>query len=277
MGGGAMRAAAKVAGITVGNGSLRGFTSSEHHPFFSATRSAISSRASLAEDVKPAASLSLGGVQPPSPEIEDWVFAVGEEEAILGESSTTQRVVVGGAPTHQEAKAATSELAVALQNLQAEKKPSENSVSPAVPAHAIKAFTFLHESTAAQNVVASIASDPNVWNAVLHNQELQKFVQSQKQSLGRSTVDQSSESDYAESEAEDSPLMDIVQKVKVNVVDMMSSLSDYFKDFFGPQGKATSLLFARVNGSTATADAVMEASFMGLAVMAIMVILLNRA
>ncbi|KAL7087807.1 hypothetical protein ACP275_13G090900 [Erythranthe tilingii] len=277
MGGGAMRAAAKVAGITVGNGGLRGFTSSEHHPFFSATRSAISSRGALAEDVKPAASLSLGGVQPPSPEIEDWVFAGGEEEAILGESATTQRVVVVGAPTHQEAKAATSELAVALQNLQAEKKTSENAVSPSVPAHAIKAFTFLHESTAAQNVVASIASDPNVWNAVLHNQELQKFVQSQRQSLGRSTMDQSSESDYAESEAEDSALMDIVQKVKVNVVDMMSSLSDYFKDFFGPQGKASSLLFARVNGSTATAEAVMEASFMGLAVMAIMVILLNRA
>ncbi|KAI3457024.1 hypothetical protein Pfo_013687 [Paulownia fortunei] len=310
MGGGAMRAAVKVAGITVANGGLRGITS-EHYPVFCASRKAASSYSAAATvgDVKLVASQSQAGVQRTTSEIEDWVFAGGEEEAILSDADPMQRVVFGGAPTLQEAKEATSELTVALEkaylsspdsvgyegSLVADHDPSlsisgsqviennacvtsEIAVAPAVPTHAMKAFRFLHESSVAQNVVASIACDPNVWNAVLHNQELQEFLQSERTCLACSNMNQSSAksidvaSDHAESQP-DSGFMDIVQKVKITVVDMMSSLSDYFQIFFGGQG--ANRLYANSDGS-ASADTVMEASFVGLAVMAIMVILLKR-
>ncbi|KAG8386182.1 hypothetical protein BUALT_Bualt03G0127000 [Buddleja alternifolia] len=319
MGGGAMRAAAKVAGITVANGGLRGITS-ENYPVFSTARLAASARpaaaSATAEDVKLVASQSGTGVQRSCSEMDDWVFAGGEEEAMVIAADAMPRVVFGGAPSLQEAREATSELTLALekaylssplsvgyegqfvadndstlsisssQAIVNKAVTSEIAVAPAVPARAVTAFRFLHESSVAQNVVASIACDPNVWNAVLQNQELQEFLQSQKTCLkdlveDSDHLDQSStktinrSADYAEFDP-DSGYADVVQKIKITVVDIMSSLSDYFQNFFGglefDRVSSTSNGTARLSG-----DTVMEASFMGLAVMAIMVIVLNRA
>ncbi|KAI3466189.1 hypothetical protein Pfo_022852 [Paulownia fortunei] len=229
------------------------------------------------------------------------------------------RAVFGGVPTLQEAKEATSELTAVLEKAYLSSPNSigyegsvvadhdsslslsnkqvvetkacvtseEVAIAPAVPAPAIMAFKFLHESSMAQKVVASIACDPNVWNAVLHNQELQEFLQSQRacscsdknlnvelvadsdlldQSSAKS-VDNSSE--LPESEPVNG-FMDIFQKIKSTVVDMMSRLSDYFQNFFGGKG-------AFDGTARFSPDTFMEASFMGLAVMAILVILLKRA
>lgn len=69
--------------------------------------------------------------------------------------------------------------------------------------------------------------------------------------------------------------MDFVQKIKSTVVDMMSSLSGFFQSFFGGQGLGK--VFVNPDGTAkVSAENVMEASFMGLAVMAIMVILMKR-
>ncbi|KAL0399312.1 UNVERIFIED_CONTAM: hypothetical protein Sradi_2274500 [Sesamum radiatum] len=307
MGGGPMRVAGKVAGITVGNGGLRGITL-EHYPVFCATLRAASSRpeTSMPEDVKLLASPSQAGVQMTSPEMDDWVFAAGEAEPVVSVVDQMPRVVFGGRPTLQEAKEATSDLTAALEKVYLssprsagsevsfaeshypclsvsssqliENKASERAVPPAVPAHAIKAFQFLYESSAAQDVVASIACDQNVWNAVLRNQELQEFLQSQRAGLAYSNMNQSSAKtmDVAYEHADSQPdngFIDVVQKVKTTVVDMISSLSDYFHNFFAGQGD--SRIFAHSSG-TGSAETVMGASFMGLAVMAIMVILMKR-
>ncbi|PIN12905.1 hypothetical protein CDL12_14480 [Handroanthus impetiginosus] len=311
MGGGAMRTAAKVA--TAG---LRGIAI-EHHPGSSAARRAASVRpmATTNDDVKLVTSKFEAGVQRPCLEIDDYVFSGGEEEMLVTPAEPMPKVVFGGSPTLQEAKVATSELASALEEaylLPSDYVGCENSVSnsevfekkacvasdvgvaPALPAPAISAIRFLQKSPVAQNVVASIACDQNVWNAVLQNQELQKFVQSQKKCLEGPDMNLNMELvadsdvlkqsfpkniDDSSSSAEPEPVdgfKNILKKIKSAVVDMMSSLSEYFQNFFG--GKGTKGVFAKSDGTAKlSADSFMEASFMGLAVMAILVILLKRA
>lgn len=116
MGGGAIRAAAKVAGITAATSGLRGLAA-EHYPVSSATRRTASARtaASVAEEVKLVASNSEGGVQRPYLEMDDWVLAGEEEEMVIRAAEAMPRVVFGGVPTLQEAKEATSELTLALE------------------------------------------------------------------------------------------------------------------------------------------------------------------
>lgn len=69
-----------------------------------------------------------------------------------------------------------------------------------------------------------------------------------------------------------SGFVNIFRKMKSSVADMLINLSGYMQNLFGVKGgSVNSDGTARV-----TADAVMQASFMGLAVMAILVILLKR-
>ncbi|KAL7103530.1 hypothetical protein ACP275_08G185400 [Erythranthe tilingii] len=321
MGGGAIRAAAKVAGMTAAGG-LRSI-SAEHFPASVSARRAVSARtaASTPEEVKLVASSNSGvGMQRPCSEMDDWVFAGAEEEQTVATAADPMpRLVFAGVPTIQEAKEATSELSVALEKAYlsppssigyegsiigdgdsslsvSDKQIIENSgsVSNAVPATAIMAFRLLHESPMAKNVVASIACDPNVWNAVRQNQELQGFLQSQGACLLFSD-----ENSYTEL-AEDSEPIDhstpksvdsssenreagptnvftaVFQKIKTSVVDMMSSLSDYFQSFFGGKGE-NGVKLNSDGTANFSAETVMQGSFMGLAIMAILVILLKRA
>ncbi|CAI9754997.1 unnamed protein product [Fraxinus pennsylvanica] len=323
-----MKAAAKVVGFTVGTGGPRGVTAVENYPFsFSARKVAssypVSARVSLEDDVKLKASQTQADVQRPCSELDDWEVAGGEEDLMVSAGETMPRVVFGGPPTLQEAKEATSELTVAIKKAYLSSPQSvghggshtsdhgstllsnsevldtrhttEKSVAAAVPTHAIQAFRFLNNSSAAQTVVASVACDPNVWNAVLQNQELQQFLQSQKTCLAFSDMNldvKESVADYdlrnrSLQECDDRPsdsghsepgngFQDIMQKIKLAVVEMMNSLSGFFQNFF--RGKAANKgsmnddETARLN----SVETVLEASLMGLAIMAIMVILLKR-
>ncbi|XP_073145381.1 uncharacterized protein [Henckelia pumila] len=316
MGGGAMRAAAKLTGVTVAAGGIRGIKA-EHLPMSSAKRGPFSVRAaattiSSGEEMKLVSSQSQNSCS----EIDDWVYAGGEEKVIMGAGEPMPRVVFGGAPTLQEAKEATSELAVTLEkayqsscdsvgygnsvvakhNLGSSLSNSQvecakacglsDIMAPAVTSPAVKAFRLLHESPAAQSVVASIACDPNVWTAVLQNPELQEFLHSQKTCLGLS--DSVTCADHLEnvsaksigdssSDAESEPangFEDFVLKIKVKMADMMSNLSDFFQKIFG--GKGTKI-FANVGGTPGpSTENVIGASFLGLAIMAIVVILFKR-
>ncbi|KAL8510489.1 hypothetical protein ACS0TY_017341 [Phlomoides rotata] len=221
MGGGAIRSAAKVAGMAAATGGLRSFTP-EHLTFSSSARMPSSGR-------PVASNLESGGVQMPCVELDDWVLPFKEEVGIEA-SDPMPRLVFGGPPTLQEAKEATSELSIALENIYelqflcrpyvtAERlalaflSPSKSigygssSVSdqgsslslssvedietkacvtteivgaPSLPAPAIRAFKLLNESSMAKDVVASIASDMNVWTAVLQNKDLQNFLESER-------------------------------------------------------------------------------------------------
>ncbi|KAK6132749.1 hypothetical protein DH2020_033554 [Rehmannia glutinosa] len=281
MGGGTIRAATKVAGIAAATGGLRGIAA-EHFPVSSAARKAASAcpPAATTEDVKLVASKLEAGAQRPCLGIDDWVFAGGEGDEVLTAAEPMPRVVFGGAPSLQEAKEATSELTVALEkaylsspnsvegsvvadndsslslsNKQVVENKACNAIAPAVPAPAIMAFRFLRESSTAQNVVASIASDPNVWNAVLQNTELQDFLQSQRAcSFSDENLNMELVADSDLLDQSSAKIIDDCLSKGVNGVHISSD------------GTARS-----------SADTFMEASFMGLAVMAILVILLKRA
>jgi hypothetical protein len=115
-GGGAMRAAAKVAGIGVVNSGIRGGIScvppSAEQSVRNASRpvSAIISSTPSGGEVAPT-------VQRPSWELDEWEFAGGvEEETVVHSAEPVARVVFGGAPPSlQEAEAATFELKDAFQ------------------------------------------------------------------------------------------------------------------------------------------------------------------
>uniref|UniRef100_A0A5B6YW31 Uncharacterized protein n=1 Tax=Davidia involucrata TaxID=16924 RepID=A0A5B6YW31_DAVIN len=331
-GGGAMRAAAKVAGIGVVNSGLRGVPA--EHPISAAARKAtrpVSAVVSSSEDVKSNVLIASqndkidASVQRPCWEIDDWEFAGGEEDLFMESREQMPRLVFGGAPTLQEAKEATSELKDALEKVYLSSPKStggggsliagqesglsllpnseyletkacvasETTGSHAVPKNALQAFRFLNESPAAQTVVASIASDPNVWHAVLQNEALVEFLQLHKTSASFSDMDPIVNESAADAKFQDlqSPLsfhdsrpsqdfgdgfMGFLQKIKLAVVDMMSSLSDYFQNLFG--GPATEKISADADGSArnTSMDRALGASFMGLAVMVIMVVVLKR-
>ncbi|OIT00357.1 PREDICTED: uncharacterized protein LOC109228889 [Nicotiana attenuata] len=324
MGGGAFRAAAKVAGVTVANSGFRSVTA--EHPVYTAARNvvrpvSVSAITSSSEDVKSGVvhggSVDVSPVQKMS-EFDDWEMTGGEEEMIVKSGEPLPRVVFGGAPSLQEATEATSDLKDALEKVYLSQPASdyggscisgssllpfskacvvsETVVTPSAPKHAIQAFRFLSETPAAQSVVASIACDPNVWTAVLQNPALQEFLESQKTSASFPDSDQkmdesvadtdsfsqsSPRSAFSKSEAEESKsknsftgfLQNVKRTVTQTVIDMMSSLSDYFNNLFGGNK-----VFIEADGSAklGAMEKTLGASFIGLAIMAIMVVVLKR-
>ncbi|XP_057465565.1 uncharacterized protein LOC130755208 [Actinidia eriantha] len=329
-GGGAMRAAAKVAGFGVVNGGRRGF-SAENPVATAAARTATrpaSAAISTSDETRSGVFAVVSqndvvdaGVQRPCWELDDWEFAGADEEMIVQPREPMPRLVFGGAPTLQEAKDATSELKDALGkvylsspnstgcgdsymsdnestlSLLSETKAcvtSETTVA-SVPKNALQAFRLLHESSTAQNVVASIASDPNVWHALLKNEGLVEYLQSQK-SIAPSDLDPvvkesaaktafldhlSQENVAGSHDSEQSAdsgngVRDFLQSIKATVVDMVTSLSDYFQSIFG--GPSAGKASADTDGSAGATfvDKAVGASFMGLVVMVIMVVVLKR-
>ncbi|KAI3509942.1 hypothetical protein L1887_25467 [Cichorium endivia] len=303
MGGGvAMRAAAKAATMGVFNGGLRGGES-----IVSAARQASRSVASVvssSDDVKLAIANNDGkansSVEKP---YDDWEFAGVEDELFMDAREPMPRLVFGGAPTIQEAKQATSDLNDALEKTylssnatngqllsalsdseDADTKTclvSESSVSK----HAIQAFKLLNESPAAQNVVASIACDPNVWTAVLKNEALMDFLETHQTSVlfpefdlngkGGSIDENSKESESGKGFMD--YIDDIKQKITVTVVDMMNSLSDTFQTLFGGAQKGEISVNPDGTAGISMEKSAIGATLMGLAIMVITVVVLKRA
>lgn len=213
-GGGAFRAAAKLAGATVANS---GFSSvAAEHPVYAAARNvarpvSVSGISSTSQDVKSgvvtsshSVSSDVSHVRKMVSDFDDWEMAGGEEEMMVNPGQPLPRLVFGGAPSLQEATEATSDLKDALEMVYlsgpaneyggsclsgSSSTPfskacvvTETVITKSVPKHAMQAFRFLKENPAVQNVVASITCDQNVWNAVLENPALQDFLESQKTS-----------------------------------------------------------------------------------------------
>ncbi|KAH0850920.1 hypothetical protein HID58_095124 [Brassica napus] len=114
-------------------------------------------------------------------------------------------------------------------------QPSENrAVESAVPQVALKAFAFLSENTAAQSVVTSIASDPKVWDAVMENKDLMKFLEtntaSTKDEADNDDKSELSSETESEEDSEEKPiqLMEILRDMKLKAVQMMENVSSYF-------------------------------------------------
>ncbi|KAL5548191.1 hypothetical protein UlMin_003422 [Ulmus minor] len=306
-GGGAMRAASKVAGIgTVINSGLRGappVPPAEHSVRKSSIPvSKILSSSSASLGVKASAS-DVGSTQRPVWELEEWDLAGDEGELVLSAGEPMPRVVFGGAPSFQEAKEATDDLKDALDKVYLSSPMSsesgelasqisdlslsseshsetkaclvETTRNPSVPNNALKAFKLLSTSMEAQNVVASIASDPNVWTAVMANPVLKDFMQSNQtitefqEPASPAKVEESSTG----SRSEDSGnwFSDALNRIKLTVVNLVSNVSSYLDNIFGHS--------ADVNGdakATSNDKMTLGATFMGLAVLVAMVVLLKR-
>uniref|UniRef100_A0A6N2LY33 Uncharacterized protein n=1 Tax=Salix viminalis TaxID=40686 RepID=A0A6N2LY33_SALVM len=328
-GGGAMRAAAKVAGIGVVNSGIRGGIScvppSVEHSVRNASRpvSAIISSTTGGGEV-------AATVQRPSWELDEWEFAGGvEEEMVVHSAEPVARVVFGGAPPSlQEAEAATFELKDALQkvylsspnsgtgnsdggsqlsappllrnseSLETKGCISRDPTGAPVPKYAMQAFSLLSESPKIQTVVAALASDPNVWNAVWENEALQDLLQSQNSTKESAADTCSSEAkefvrdtdfqdavsskkfielsdDDSEAESSQTELMDVINNVKLTVIDMVTNVSAYFQKIFS-FSSAEHTPAANENAGAATIEKTIGGSLMALAVMVIMVVVLRR-
>ncbi|XVF70490.1 hypothetical protein PTKIN_Ptkin11bG0165700 [Pterospermum kingtungense] len=208
-GGGLMRAAAKVAGVGIVNTGLRGGfqvtpSSAEHSVMRVAAARSAASPCGI--------SVSNGGAQADHKVswemVDDWELAGGVEEevAMVGSTAVSDRgepmarVLFGGVPSLDEAREATSDLKDALDKvylsspnssdaaqvshllLLSNPEETKDCVATSVPKPAIQAFKLLNESASVQCVVASIATDPNVWSAVMNNTAYMEFIQSHKTS-----------------------------------------------------------------------------------------------
>ncbi|KAK4778711.1 hypothetical protein SAY86_006239 [Trapa natans] len=212
----------------------------------------------------------------------------------------------------------------------------ESVIAAAAPApkHAVQAFKLLSQSSAAQvpsgtssylsysscmharhtnllcyaqNAVASIASDPNVWDAVLKNEALMDFLQARKSTAVEFPPDDSDTKNFVEngtpqdvisvnsfdnsaaetrSGGEDMSskvsglfqhvkhaVEEAVEGVKHAVEEMVSKVSGLFQHIFGRKEDDNYTDGGKEDGTGTT----LGQSFLGLAMLAIMVILLRRA
>ncbi|XP_010928579.1 uncharacterized protein [Elaeis guineensis] len=241
------------------------------------------------------------------------VSGIPEKKELFDSLYPAPRLVFGRVPTLEEAKAATAELKDALEKVYfsssttsdstrsglgaslqspvclegSETKGctmSKNSTLSSTPNYAIQMFSLLQGNPKAQNVVASIASDENVWNAVMNNPKVKQFYETQQSMvLPSETVVESSESPES-SEAHPSQdsyqssrtrFMDFVQNFKLKVSKMVVNLSDFFQDYMGTSTGGHSSMGTGIHHADSNADAVQK-SFVALAIATILVILLKR-
>lgn len=237
----------------------------------------------------------------PSWEIDDWDFAVQEDEAEVLLSDSIQnmpsRVIFGGVPSLEEAEEATSDLKVALDDMTSsfdyEEHESEISETKAcvttssedlitIPSESgpiLQAFSLLKESPAAQSVVSSLACDENVWDAVMGNEKVMEFLklhQTDNEYHEHKKPSMCFE-DVKQTEGLGNMFTNTVDTFKLKVLEMMTSLSTLFQDLFGGQASGSNIhLDANGNARATIIDRIKGSSFMALAIMVIMVVILKR-
>ncbi|XP_039012332.1 uncharacterized protein LOC120141573 [Hibiscus syriacus] len=312
MGGGVMRAAAKVAGAGIVNTGLPGGvqvvpSSAEYSVVrVAASRSGSSGIPVSGGGACSASEMTASVNQMASWElVDDWEFAEGIEEeaptAISVGGKPIARVLFGGVPTLEEAKEATTDLKDALDkayisspNWTDDAHSSRSSLiseetkdciaydvkATLAPKPAVHAFKLLNESPAVQSMVASIAADPNVWNAVLHNPAYMDFIRSHKTSYAFENIgspggcEPSSVKieEYFDANQVGNPFLDFVENFKTSVAEMANKATDFLQNLFTLPSAGVEKGNAGLNYFEKT----IGAGLVGLAVMVIMVVLLKR-
>ncbi|KAG8046653.1 hypothetical protein GUJ93_ZPchr0008g12045 [Zizania palustris] len=204
MGGGVMRTAAKV-GIASGAAAAAGGRFRHAAPAF-ATAASASASAESAAAAAPLVSaggdvpaVAAAGAQWPSWELDDWEFADWRGVAAEGPEETPagKPRLVFAPPSREEAEEATTDLRDAIERVYFSESPVEvvkengkelsnwgaDAIIPGVPGHVVQAFTLLKSSPEAQGVVASLASDKNVWEAVFRNEKVMEFCKTRQPSM----------------------------------------------------------------------------------------------
>ncbi|XP_052207334.1 uncharacterized protein LOC127811471 isoform X2 [Diospyros lotus] len=160
-----------------------------------------------------------------------------------------------------------------------------------LPQNTLKAFRLLNESPEAQKVVASLASDQNVWNAVLQNSALTEYIQSQKSNTDPDVKESVADGEFPDHQSpkndDDAPdakqsadsgneFVRFLQRMNSAVVDMVTGLSDYFKNLFGGATAEKTSIDADGSGRTGFADGATVGYMVGLAFMVIIMVVLKR-
>lgn len=248
-GGAAMRAAAKVAGIGIATG-LRGGATAEFPASLLSKAVRPASAGVVSSSLEKAGGLTVEpAVQTVAWDVNDWDFAGDVDDGLIVDriDAGNLRVVFGPVPSLQEAKDATSELKDALEKVYLSSPQSSGAVSSlqetkacithesSIPRGAMEAFMLLKEQPAVQTVVASIACDPNVWNAMMQNPDLVEFLESEK-NCAEFGAQESPRSSVGSSEAEEPRKSDgfrgFIKDIKDTVQDMVNSLSKFTQKLF---------------------------------------------
>ncbi|RWW03391.1 hypothetical protein GW17_00033451, partial [Ensete ventricosum] len=236
-------------------------------------------------------------IQGPAWNFDDWEIADWEEEEkdiAIDSLHPAPRLVVGPVASLEEAKEATSELKDALdmvyftpntnestvQATQESTHSEASSIVPSKPTHVVQAFSLLRGSPEAQDVVASLASDVNVWNAVMKNEKVMEFYRTHQSSALNSESDVASEDvadDCESSTVETTPnsvFSDFVNNVKVKVVAMVNNISSFFQEIL--RALAGNSSPTSTNTDKPFVDFAFGSSFLALAIATILVVLLRR-
>ncbi|BAT92471.1 hypothetical protein VIGAN_07120000 [Vigna angularis var. angularis] len=194
------------------------------------------------------AKFTATGIRSVVPPVQSSVQSASEvSPADCGEDSTA-RVVSGSVPCFDEA---TTELKHALHKKYLSSNSTEyqgfalpNQISVLSPSHSglknkdsvFQAFQLFSESSEAQNVVASIACDPNVWNAMVQNPKLQDFFHAQQTDgfeVERSFDEKVEDLPYSYSVYSLVNLLNILRNVKFTVVEMIAACQFTFRISLG--------------------------------------------
>ncbi|KAJ3693654.1 hypothetical protein LUZ60_009134 [Juncus effusus] len=248
MGGGGMRTAAAAASWAARSGlgragSAVGRRSTVPSASAAAAESApISMQAGLDEAVTPAISQW---------EVDDWKFGGWKDEGEELVVEPAPRLVFGPPLTIQEAKEATSDLMCALEityfseSAEVSSKKNEqgqnglfpnNSMIAAMPRSVVQAFSLLQSSPEAQSVVASLASDKAVCDAVKKNNKLMEFYRNNQSSLTENIFEDSSKTNptdnsdnntsFEEASKESNRFVDFVTNMKEKAMEVVKNVSN---------------------------------------------------
>ncbi|OEL29386.1 hypothetical protein BAE44_0009595 [Dichanthelium oligosanthes] len=308
MGGGVMRTAAKVgiAGGAAAAASAKGGRFRHAAPAFATT-----APAGAGAEAAPLVSASGGGEVPPAAaqwaaswELDDWEFADWRDDAAAVAVAEREAVVkprlVFAPPSREEAEEATTELRDAIERAYFIETPVEvvkeqdtdlnklatDAIIPSMPGHVVQAFTLLKSSPEAQSVVASLASDRNVWDAVLKNEKVMEFYKKTQQTTllqtfpkEAATVESLEKFEDAASEnaPTGSPFSDFVDNAKKTMMDVVDNITHFFQDLFRPSAEAEAGAGSSAEKGPSLTEMAVGGSFMALAIAVILVVLFKRA
>ncbi|KAM0835525.1 hypothetical protein ACQ4PT_062875 [Festuca glaucescens] len=308
MGGGVMRTAAKVgiaggAAAAAAGGRFRNVAPA----FATAPAAEAAAAASLVSAAGEIPAVAPAGSQWASWEVDDWEFADWREAAASdAEEAVVERPrLVFAPPSFEEAEEATTELKDAIDRVYFSETPVQvvkehdqelnklgaSALIPAMPGHVVQAFTLLKSSSEAQSVVASLASDKNVWDAVLRNEKVMEFYRSHQQTLvntfpedtgsvGSPEKFEETSTDYASSGElpTGSTLLDFVDNAKKTMMEVVENITNFFQDLFHntAEAEAGPSSSTKKGSSPSFAEMAAGGSFMALAMAVILVVLFKR-
>ncbi|KAF3783401.1 hypothetical protein EJ110_NYTH32452 [Nymphaea thermarum] len=152
-------------------------------------------------------------------------------------------------------------------------------IAPPMNNNVLQAFSLLNERPDVQNMVVSLASDPNIWEAVLNNKKVLQFCQSNNTSLfTKDAAESVSISENFESLGVDDPTSDgkeggfqtFLREMKLKMSEFIGKVSEVALSFIGLGPKEGSR-----DANKDFVETAVKTSFM-LAVVVIFVVVLKR-